>query len=172
MKSCLIYLIGLSSMSCCAVHATSFGIRLAGDFAIIDQKPAICLPSNASDDFPIGSVSVSQSYTRNSPSWGFSKAEDQAPMMLARGSCMKFGDVPPNYSLDGFGTQPRLEKLEIDRTYVFRVSHAWRPTDSYIVVFCVNKPGIKPAYSAYEPLSKGSRVVPACDARRNSMTVP
>ena len=91
--------------------------------------------------------------------------------------CIVFGVVPDGYELDDYKIKTQPLKLEVNRTYVFRLTDAYRTTDTYRAIFCISKTAegtLK--YLQYTRLAGGGEVVPSCDAKRNGnvpeQTVP
>lgn len=177
MKYIVFLLVGLSWFVGGFAHATSFGRIGAANIASIDNKPAICLPNDAEEAFSVGWISLSESYVRNAGSWGVALKTGVKPLALKPGGCIVFGVVPDGYELDDYKIKTQPLKLEVNRTYVFSLSDAYRPRDSYTAVFCISKTAegtLK--YLQYTRLAGGGEVVPSCDAKRNGnvpeQTVP
>jgi len=150
-------------------HATSLGRMEYADIESVDGKPSICIPGNAEKSFSVGWVSLSQSYTKNTGFWGVSLKSGEEPLMLKPGECFVFGVVPNGYASEFPGSKEYPLRLEVNQTYVFRLSGAYKSTDTYRVVFCVNsKAGGGFEYLKYIPLSGGEEAVPVCNVRSNS----
>lgn len=150
------------------VHATSFGYRGEANVIAVNNKPAICIPPEATKKISVGWVSLSESYVRYAGGWGITLKPDSAPLVLKAGECFVFGDVPEGYETDEHEIKTAKLKLEINRTYVFRLNDADYPRDSYSAVFCISKVASGTMeYLQYTRLADGTEVIPSCDARRN-----
>jgi hypothetical protein len=139
------------------VHATSFGLMADGKIETFDSKPAICLPVNAKDEFPVGWISLSESYVRNPGFWAVSLKDGVKPLILKPGECVVFGEIPSGYELDSNVRSSSL-KLEKNKTYVFRLSGAYKTRDTYSAVFCTGsnmKGGFE--YHQYSRATDGGR---------------
>ncbi len=161
-KSISLLLIALS----CVVKeasATSFGLLGEAKIVAINNKPAICLPSDVGKGFSVGWISVSESYVRNAPGWGVALKLDAKPLVLQPRGCIEFGSVPDGYELyDGKIKIPPL-KFEENKTYVFQMTDAYRTTDTYRAAFCVKKvAGDIFEFLQYERLSDGREKAPVC----------
>lgn len=153
-----------------SVYATSFGLREVGVVVSINDKPALCLPEHAKSDFAVGWVSLTESYRRNPPAWGASLVPGVKPLELKPGDCMVFEDVPEGYDPDTYEVSAGPLKLEVNRTYIFSLSNAYSPRDSYDATFCVNKTATGTLeYLQYTRLADGSQITPACDGKRNGV---
>lgn len=151
------------------VHATPQGRMEYANIASKNGKPAICLPDNAKAPFPVGWVMLSESHAQDAGMWGLKLKHGATPLALKSGECFAYGAVPEAYELMRFGTRESKLLLEVNKTYVFRVNNAYRSTDTYVVVFCVGgSPDGGFKFFEYTPLADGGRVVPSCDARKNS----
>jgi len=149
------------------VHATSFGLMADANIETIKGQPAICLPVDAKEDFPVGWISFAESYVRNPGSWAVSLKEGVKPLILKPGECVVFGEVPRGYELDR-NVRSSLLTLEENKTYVFRVSGAYETRDAYAAVFCTGsklKDGFE--YHQYSRAADGGQVIPACDTQLN-----
>jgi hypothetical protein len=149
------------------VHATSFGLMADANIETFDTKPAICLPVNAKEEFPVGWVSLSESYVRNPASWAVSLKDGGNPLILKPGECIVFGEIPSGYELDN-NVRSGFLTLENNKTYVFRLSGAYKTRDTYAAVFCTGskmKGGFE--FHQYSREADGGQVMPECDAKRN-----
>lgn len=145
-------------------NATSFGSMEGADIASIDDKPAICLPSDVKEAFPVGWVTLSESNVRNASGWGIALKLGAKPLMLSPGACLVFGDLPEGYEL--YRLKNPLLKIDVNRTYVFAINDANRSTYSYRVVFCVSETaGGARNYFKYTLDSSGREVIPSCGFR-------
>ncbi|KQN48079.1 hypothetical protein ASE98_25325 [Pseudomonas sp. Leaf48] len=145
------------------VNATSFGLLGEGKILAINNKPAICLPNDAGKNFSVGWISVSESYVRNAPGWAVALKSDAKPLVLQPGGCIEFGIVPDGYELYEGKIQIPSLKFEENKTYIFRLSEAYKTTDTYRAAFCVKKAvsGIF-EYLQYERLPDGAEMTPVC----------
>lgn len=168
MRYSLFFTLGLPCLMLDSVCAASFGSGEAGIIILVNGKPAICVPENARKAFAVGWISLTESYTRNQPSWGASLLPGSKPIKLSPGVCMVFGVAPEGCQLDNYKIKARSLKFEVNRTYVFSLTDADRPTDSYDAVFCIreNSQGTH-EYLQYTRLADGSGVIPSCDSGRN-----
>ena len=139
MKYIMFYLFGVSLALGTSANATSFGRKANADIATIDNKPAICLPNKESPVFRLGWVSLSEGDVRNPASWGIALREGAQPTVLHPGDCVVFGTVPDGYENDDLKVKARPLKLEINRVYIFRLSDAYRPRDTYAVIFSIGR---------------------------------
>lgn len=173
MKYSAFILVGLFWVIAGFANATSFGRKATADIASIDSKPAICLPKDAGQAFSVGWISVYESYVRNPGSWGAALKADAKPLELKPGDCLVFGVVPDGYELDDYLIKTWPLKLEANRTYVFRLSDAYQPRDSYTAIFCISKSvdGTQ-EYLRYTRLADGGGITPSCDAKRNGNVQP
>jgi hypothetical protein len=148
-------------------HATSFGLKREAKLAIIDDMPAICLPDDAKA-FLVGWISLSKSFVRKPGSWGVSLKEGFKPLELKPGECVVFGKVPEGFALNHYEVTGEPLKLEVNRTYIFRLSGAFSKRDTYSAVFCIrsNAAGAF-EYLQYNRSGDGVEVVPVCDTKRN-----
>jgi len=152
----------------CSVYAMSFGRDESANVTSIDGKPAICLPIDADEVFPVGWVSLSQSYVRSPGAWGVMLQQGAKPLALRPGDCLVLGIVPEGYELDSYKVKTRTLTLEVNKTYVFSMTDALHSTDTYAAVFCIERTaegGLE--YKRYINLPDGSELVPSCDARLN-----
>jgi hypothetical protein len=142
-------------------NATSFGSMEAADIASIDDKPAICLPGDVKEAFSVGWVTLSESNVRNASGWGIALKSGAKPLLLNPGACLVFGDLPEGYEL--YKLKNPYLKLEVNKTYVFAINDAIRPTYSYRVIFfvCESENGIL-TYLKYARDNEGREVVPSC----------
>ena len=172
MKTALYWMASLSWLMVESVCAASFGRREAGVIASINDKPAICLPKHAKKSFSVGWISLTETRIQNPRSWGASLLPGLKPLELSPGACMVWGVVPEGYEFDNYKIGALPLTLEVDRTYIFSLSDAHHPRDSYDVVFCVNKTATGAVeYLQYIRLADGSQIVPVCDARRNANVI-
>lgn len=148
-------------------HATSFGLKGDAKLAIIDDKPAVCLPDDAKA-FSVGWISFLESYVRKPGSWGVALKEGFKPLELKPGECVVFGKVPEGFDLNHYEVTGEPLKLEVNRTYIFRLSGAFSKRDTYSAVFCIisNAAGAF-EYLQYNRSGDGVEVVPVCDTKRN-----
>lgn len=168
MKYTVFLLVGLSWFVGVFAHATSFGRIGTANITSIDNKPAICLPNDAEEAFSVGWISLSESYVRNAGGWGVALKSGAKPLALKPGGCIVFGVVPDGYELDDYKIKTQPLKLEVNKTYVFRLTDAYRTTDTYRAIFCISETsdGTR-VYLQYTPLPDGGKVIPTCDAKRN-----
>ncbi|MGF6203150.1 hypothetical protein [Pseudomonas laurylsulfatiphila] len=148
-------------------HATSFGLQGDAKIAVIDGKPAVCLPNDAKT-FSVGWISLSESYVRNPGSWGVAIKEGFKPLELKPEECVVFGVVPDGYALSHYEVSGGPLNLEVNRTYIFRLSDVYSARDTYSAVFCIrrNSDGTL-GYIQYSRSKGGVEVAPICDAKRN-----
>ncbi|VVM56508.1 hypothetical protein [Pseudomonas fluorescens] len=153
-------------------NATSFGRTEEANITSIDNKPAICLPGDTEEAFSVGWVTLSESNVRNAAGWGVTLKLGAKPLVLKSGSCIVFGDPPEGYESDEYKLKTPPLKLEVNKAYVFSINNAYRPRDSYSVIFCVSetKEGAL-SYFQYPNVSGGRENVPYCDAKQHG-TVP
>lgn len=145
------------------VHATSFGLMADADIENVDNKPAICLPVNAKEKFPVGWISLTESYVRDPGSWGLSLKDGQSPLMLKPGECIVFGEIPNGYELDNYQIKTKPLKLENNKVYVFRLNGAYEKRDTYTAVFCTSsyvKEGVE--HHQYARVIDEVQVIPVC----------
>jgi hypothetical protein len=148
--------------------ATSFGRKPSADVATIDDKPAICLPAKEKQVFRLGWLSLSEGAVRSPASWGIALTEGAQPKILNPGDCIVFGTVPDGYESDDQKTNARPLKLEVDRAYIFRMSDAYRPRDTYAVVFLINEAlGGALEYIQYSRVVEYGELIPSRDAGHN-----
>ncbi|WP_183035203.1 hypothetical protein [Cupriavidus sp. UME77] len=168
MKYSALVLVGLFLVIGVFANATSCGRKATADIDSIDSKPAICLPKDSGKAFSVGWISVYESYAINPSSWGAALEAGARPLALKPGDCIVFGVAPDGYELDSHKINNFPLKLEANRTYVFRISDAYHPRDSYSAVFCVSKSADgAQEYRQYTRLPDGSEVIPSCDAKLN-----
>ena len=169
MKFALFLTLSLPWLVVESVYAASYGRREAGDVVSVNGKPAICVPSNAKGVFAVSRVSLTESYTRNPPTWGASLLPGFKPLELSPGACIVLGTVPEGYEYDNYKIKARPLLLEVNQTYIFSLRNAYRSTDSYDAVFCVNKAatGVM-EYLQYIRLADGSQIIPSCGGNRNT----
>lgn len=154
-----------------AVFATSYGRREIGDIVSVKGKPAICVPRSAKSAFAVSRLSLTESYRRNPPTWGASLLPGFKPLEVSPGTCVVFGVVPKGYEYDNYKIKAIPLTLEVNRTYIFSLRNAYRPTDSYDAAFCVNKTAMGTVeYLQYTRMTDGSQIVPACDGKRSADT--
>lgn len=161
-------LLGVCCWLAATAHATSFGFWGRADIASVDNKPAICLPSDAKEAFAVGWIALSESFTKKSGVWSIALRDGADPLVLKPGECMVYGRMPPGYEQDVYPKKRRPLELLPNRTYVFQLSHPYRTTDTYTVAFCINKtPEGELEYLEYIRLPDGTITIPPCDARRH-----
>ncbi|MGN8278696.1 hypothetical protein [Pseudomonas sp. SMN5] len=148
--------------------ATSFGRKATAQIAAIDGHPAICLPDDVEKAFTVGWISLSEGYVRNPGSWGLALVPGAEPLALKAGDCMVFGVVPDGYESNDEKLKTRPLVLQINRTYVFRLTDAYRTRDSYTAVFCIGQTvnGVV-EYLQYIRRANGAEDIPYCDSKRN-----
>ncbi|MNJ67977.1 hypothetical protein D3C77_641890 [compost metagenome] len=84
-----------------------------------------------------------------------------------------FGAVPDGYERDDYKIKTPPLVLEVNRTYVFSLSDAYLPRDTYSAVFCISKAADGTLqYHQYTRLPDGRNVVPFCDAKLNGNAPP
>ncbi|MBT2339752.1 MULTISPECIES: hypothetical protein [Pseudomonas] len=165
MKYLMFVLIGLLAFF---ANATSFGRIASANMTSIDNKPAICLPNDDEKAFSVGWISVYESHVQNPGAWGVALKAEAEPLVLKAGNCVVFGVVPEGYELDDDKVKVRPLKLQANKTYVFRLTDAYRPRDSYTAVFCVSQSTDGTyEYLQYDRLADGAEIVPSCDAKLN-----
>lgn len=169
MKYVMVLMFVIYWMVSSIAYATSFGRREVGNIVSINDRPAICLPDNAREGFAVGGFSLTESYRRNPPSWGASLLPAGEPLKLIPGACLVFGHLPEGYKLNDFKTNEALQVLAVNRTYVFTLSSADHPTDSYEAIFCVVQTATGTLeFLQYRRLADGTQVVPSCGGKRNA----
>ncbi|WP_139092999.1 MULTISPECIES: hypothetical protein [Pseudomonas] len=157
----------------CEACATSVGWNGEPVLKSIDGSPAICLPSDASEAFPVSRVLLSESYVNRPLGWELKLKPNAAPLVLKSGECFRFGQIPDGYEVD---MPSRLKVLQKDITYVFmmdRINDARHYNYFYSTAFCVEgdvDAGYK--YSQYVRLPDGGEVVPSCDATSRKESPP
>ncbi|WHS57916.1 hypothetical protein [Pseudomonas sp. G2-4] len=150
------------------VHATSFGRTGAGTIVSIDNKPAICLPDKTEQGFPVGWISLSESYELNPSSWGVYLRSGFKPLELKSGDCIVYDVIPEGYGLGNYNIKGRSLILKVNHTYVFGLSSAYNPTDTYSAAFCISESADgSRQFIQYSPMPNGSDFIPSCDGRRN-----
>ncbi|MGN8278201.1 hypothetical protein ACLEJQ_05520 [Pseudomonas sp. SMV71] len=168
MKYSVILLIMPFCIALKETHATSFGYMGDGNIISIDDKPAICLPDDTTQTFPVGWISLSESYVRNPGSWGVSLKSGFKPLELKPGACVIFDAVPEGYELDAYKIRSSPLTLKVNHTYVFGLSNAYSPTDTYRAVFCISRSADGTGkFIQYIRMPNGSDFIPSCDGRRN-----
>jgi len=152
----------------CEACATSLGWNGEPRVKVVDNAPAICLPDDVKEDFPVRRVLLSESYVKNSIDWELRLAPGAIPLSLKPGECIKFGRIPIGYLLD---ETSKLKALRVNATYSFmmdRVEDAEHYNHFYSTAFCVKKGEEGDLeYPQYTRLPNGSTVIPSCDARLN-----
>jgi len=148
-------------------HATSFGLKGEAKIAIIDDKPAVCLPDDAKA-FSVGWISLSESYVRSPGGWGVALKDGFKPLELKPEGCVVFGEIPEGYAFNHFEVTGDPLRLEVNRAYIFRLSGAYSKRDTYSAVFCIRR-NVDSAfeYLKYNRSAGDVEVVPVCDAGRN-----
>ncbi|QEY71490.1 hypothetical protein [Pseudomonas denitrificans (nom. rej.)] len=147
-------------------HATPIGWRGEAVIASRNGAPAICLPQNATEAFPISRVVLSESYVNTSLKWILALKGNFKPVTLKPGECFKFGDIPDGYELD---KDSNISTLQKNRTYSFtidRVNDSEHYNYFYSSAFCIEgniNNGYK--YFQYIRLKDGSTIIPACDSK-------
>lgn len=150
------------------VRARSFGQLEYVDVLSVGGQPAICLPQGMRKGFGVGWIHFSESYVLSPNSWFLSLKEGASPLRLNPGGCIAYGVVPAGYEHEIYQGGSNELKFELNRTYIFRVIPVDRPTDRYVVTFCVGQSaGEVLEFHKYIYLPDGSVMVPACDAKRN-----
>lgn len=147
-------------------HATPSGWR--GEAVIKSKKdaPAICLPSNATEAFPVSRILLSESYVNDPLVWVLNLKERATPVILRPGECFKFGDTPDSYEVS---KSSNLNTLQKNITYVFmmdRVNDSGHYNYFYSSAFCIEgnlEDGYK--YSQYTREPDGGEIIPACGFR-------
>lgn len=154
-------------------HATILGHEENANIASLKGQPAICLRNDSAASLAVGWVTLSESYADKTGVWALTLKEGASPVILKPGECFSYGITPAGYeALASYGSNEYPLVLEADKTYVFRLNDAYRPTDSHKVVFCIKKTATGTAeYLQYTQLADGSQIVPACDARRNANVI-
>lgn len=149
-------------------NATLFGSNGKGRITSVDGKPALCLPKNAEDNFPLASFSISESYLDHSGSWGGSLKPGRQPILLKPGDCIVFGRIPAGYIAREFGRHYKTLELKPNRTYVFQINRAYQYATVYNAVFCT-MPNASGGfdYLQYVRLPVNMKITPSCDARLN-----
>lgn len=164
--ACILSALLLCSL-CVSSHATSFGRVQAARIASIDGKPALCLPQNTKGAFPVGWITLGESYIRRPGSWSLERTDSAKPLLMKAGDCLVYGDVPEGFKLSVYPYYeiPELV-LRVNHTYVFTISSAEKPRDRYDAVFCISEDanGTR-RYEQYERLPDASEIIPACDAK-------
>lgn len=152
----------------CVVYATSLGWVGEPKIVSIDDVPAICLPNDAEEEFPVYRVMVSESHVKNSSYWALYLEPNKEALIMKPGGCIKFGEVLKDYKLEGDLTS---SKLKLNSTYSFtmdRVRDEKHYNYFYSAAFCVKEsPDGSLVYPQYTRLSSGGEVAPSCDAKRN-----
>lgn len=155
----------LSLISGCA-GAASFGRLETGKIVSIEGMPALCLPDDVSEDFPVGWITLSESY--GSASWGLVVRGGGRPLVLAPGKCIRYGVELDEYESPAYQVRVPILKLQANRTYVFAINSAAQPRDSYRGVFCVSEGGDgSRQYLQYFRLSDGGEITPPCDEKEH-----
>lgn len=155
-------LITLSFEAC----ATSMGWNGEPEIKSINNSPAICLPNDAKESFPVNRVILSESYVNAPLSWTVRLKKNATPLTLKAGECFRFSETPEKYELD---KASNLNTLERNKTYVFmmdRVNDAKHFNYFYSTSFCIE--GDTPdryKFLQYVHLPDGSSIIPACDAK-------
>ncbi|MCX2897802.1 hypothetical protein [Pseudomonas mandelii] len=175
MKNIILLVCVLFSPVALFASATSFGFFGRADILSVNGVPAICSPSDASAPLQVGAVTVSESYVRNPGSWGIALKDGAVPLALKPGECIAFESVPEGYEVDKYTTKvPRL-KLEVNKTYLFAISDAYKTRDTYTGTFCVSrKADGRLEYREYTRLNDGARLIPSCDTlkhRKSSLNI-
>jgi hypothetical protein len=169
MRCVMVVMLGICWTVSSVVDATSFGRRDVGNIVAINARPAICLPNNAKRGFAVGWFSLTESYRRNPRSWGASLLPGFNPLELSPGACFAFGNVPEGYKLNDFKNNEPLQALEVNRTYVFSLSNADHPTDTYEAIFCVEQTATGAVeFLQYTLLADGSQAAPSCGGKHNA----
>ncbi|MDF3931928.1 hypothetical protein [Pseudomonas citronellolis] len=149
-------------------YATSRGWNGEPRIISIENVPAVCLPDDAKEEFPVSRVLLSESYVSRPLDWELKLKPNAVPLILRPGDCIKFGYVPNGYLID---EASRLSELKINTTYVFivdRVGDADHYNYFYSAAFCVGKSasGVY-EYLQYNRLPNGGEVIPSCDSKRS-----
>lgn len=152
-----------------AAISTSFGRIEEGRIDSISGKPAICLPKDTRESFPVGWITLSESYIKNPGGWSVALKEGVNPIILKPGECLAYGSIPEGYNLENYKIKVPKLNLQANRTYTFSINSATHPRDSYDAVFCIseNSDGSRD-YLQYRRLSDGSELIPSCDTKLNS----
>lgn len=98
--------------------ATSVGWRGIPDIINKHGMPALCLPSDARENFPVDQVLMAESYGSNAQVWVVKLRPGGKPLTLSPGECVVYGQPMRGYELDA---QTQLFKIEADTTFVFRI---------------------------------------------------
>ncbi|WP_455884474.1 hypothetical protein [Pseudomonas spelaei] len=154
-------------------HATVLGREEYANIASLNGRPAICLRNDSTASLAVGWVTLSESYSNKMGVWALTLREGASPLILKPGECFSYGMTPAGYEpLVSYGRNEYPLVLEADKTYVFRLNDAYRPTDSRKVVFCIKKTATGAVeYLQYTQLADGSQIVPACDGARNAKVI-
>jgi hypothetical protein len=152
----------------CATHATSSGWVGIAKINSIEGLPALCLPGNAEGAFPVARVLVAESHKKDALDWTLYLERNAAPLLLAPGQCIKFGEPLNGYRVD---VDSRLSKLQPGSTYVFmidRVQDEKHYNFFYTSIFCVkeNQDG-SIEYPQYDPVASAGGKTPYCDGRHD-----
>lgn len=154
-----------------SAHATPLGRTEYGVLESVNGNPAICLPSDAKRSFSVGWAAISESYAQQGGFWGVTLRASANPLILRSGECFIYGFAPDDYELERLGSNEHPLKFEENRTYVFRITDAFRSNDTYKVVFCIAKKNDGDfEYFEYTHLPGEVTIIPFCDAQKNMRT--
>jgi hypothetical protein len=149
-------------------YATSFGHVESGKIISMAGNPAICLPESFKGAFPVGWFVISNSHSKNIASWAYSLRSGEKPLELKGGECIVYKNPPLGYESTGGARGKQFFQLQENNTYVFRVSGADFPHDTYRGIFCVRKNiNGSLSYLQYIYAADGREITPSCDAKLN-----
>lgn len=151
--------------------ARSFGWHGTPDIVERNGQPAICLPKDARESFPIQRILMSQSYGVKPPIWVLSLAPGASPVILIPGSCLTYGESIPGYieevDTHKFTVRPTT-------TYLFeiiRVNDKNHINHFYSAAFCVGRSnGGVVEYVQYRRDPARRELIPYCDGKLNGNT--
>ena len=148
--------------------ARSFGWHGTPDIVERNGQPAICLPIDAREPFPIQRILMSQSYGVKPPIWVLSLAPGASPVILTAGSCLTYGEPIPGYIEEADTYKFTLRPTTTYLFEIIRVNDGKYINHFYSAAFCVGRPdGGAVEHVQYRRDSARRDLIPYCDAKLN-----